>query len=49
MKEYTFIRTDHYRVTITAKNKKEAEQKVNNDSDYLNDGEFLGSDFELSE
>lgn len=45
MKTFTLIRTDYYSVEVRAKNLTDAKLKADTEDSYLNDGEYLGSDF----
>jgi hypothetical protein len=46
-KLYTFKRMDTYTVEVEAVSLKEAKQKLDDDDQYLNGGEYAGSDFEV--
>ena len=48
-KVFGFMRTDKYTIEVSAKSKKEAEQITQEEDWCLNDGEYLGSDFEALE
>jgi len=47
MKDFELVRIDRYAVTVRAKNEKDALKRAEDEEQYLNNGIFCGSSFEL--
>jgi len=47
LKTFRMVRTDKYIVSVEAESLERAEERVGSESEFLNGGEFCGSDFEV--
>ena len=47
--KFEFVRTDVYKVEVEADSREEAIEKVTTEEEYLNDGSYCGSEFDIDE
>ena len=46
---FEFTRTDVYKVEVEAESREEAIEKVTTEEEYLNDGSYCGSEFDIED